>query len=1111
MPPRPKVRSQPSETTLHTHSGEQQPSHGRINVWDYLGPGEENKVRDPSTIVMADSAQVFELSAAAEPDTISEELNLDLRVPPDAHLSPNVRHQTEGHRPDLVKPEIHGPSIELIAIEKFNAQSHQDLELAESNLDDNGKAIIERPTLLEGFRTQIDVAFEKHEYSDTGLKDLQLSHGVHRSNSGASAASLCEESVILSQEDPAARDVVKASSIEGAKSMHNNVIETTGDAMPTVRRTLSIHSDVDLYEASVRNMPISEHSRPLSQSSVKHETLETKNPTALDDEMEAEIEGLSVLDQQLSAKHVDAKIADDSTSSAPITKSHVSKQSGSAEIQTEDQIDERKSIAASSEICLSPQIMLTPSHGDAGIPTTDPTPPIAKAIQSPVSPPLVSPTPPTLTTSIPAIPVSAPPPSEIGTKIAGVETSTASSERDSSLFEESSTISSSEQSIDPTISSLQQSTSNTTATSISIDGAALAREQAQLDLRRLQSELTAAKNRGDSQAFQDSVQKSIEVIRRTYLVSTSPETKKSSSLRERASFRRFSSLTGSSNGSALCDAAAGGNLTSVKALVNARVNIDTRGKAFMTPLMLAAINGHTECMSILRQHGADEFAVDAKGRTVLHLAVASNRAAVVRWLLNSYPPPRPQTLKHRASILSKATESLMTRSPKNLRETSDAEGSKPIHISLETDRGGILEILLAAGVDIESKNNWSRTPLHQAIISGRRDSFDVLLRNGANINALDAKAMSPLHWAAKIGHVDMIQSLLVKGADRHEFDNDGNQPIHEAAWVGKVPCIEVVLTERKDLEVPTKSGESLLHIACLTKNSELMTYLLNCNIEVNPWAVPQPMLLNALSKFKVPLSSLTPLHYACCKGDLEIAMHLIDHEAWINAATPEGVTALMMAAESEDTNTINLLLSRGAKVNASMPGTLLTALHISSRRGDLESVQQLCRAGANRHARAHAGGSSYGRTPFEETTAKCANTTKKFAVENYYRTIRQNELMNARIRPLGEQRHSSDTVGRAYGTGPSLDIRPTQPISYAPWGQHNVVPIQQGQYGYQQQSPATYPVYMQPMQMQMPSQWYDPDPANHVESPPPYQPGPNVSTRLAAQAAVHRPSDNAGT
>ena len=1107
LPPRPKARSQPRKAAVGTHSEKQQPSQGRINVWDFLGPGQENKVHDASAMAMADSAQVFELSAAAEPVTMVEEHKPDSQVPNDATASLSSKDQTEENRPDLVRRELPEPNVESAMIEKTNAHKSQDPALTEHSSNENGITPSERPTSLEGFRTQIDVAFEENRSSDTVMKDLRLSLGLHKISS---APSPCGEAVTLTQEEPAAHDIIKASTDEGLESVHNDTSEAIGNAMPTVRKTLSIHSDVDLYEASVRDLPVKEISRPLSPSSVRHETLETENLTPVDDEVEAEMEGLSVLNQQLAAKHINTQISNDSASSTS-TRAQVPEQSGDAEKPAEDQTEERKPIVTpSSEVCLSPQIAMAPSLGDVEILATKTASPIAKAIESPISPSRAPPLPPTLATSITAIPVSSPPLFDPETRISGFETSTTSSGRDSSVFEASSTISSSEQSVDNTISSLQQSTSNTTATSIGINGAALAREQAQSDLRRLQSELTAAKDRGDSQAFQDSVQKSIEVIRRTYLAaSTPPETNKSSSLRERASFKRFSSLTGSSNRSALCDAAAGGNLTSLKALLNARVNVDTRGKAFMTPLMLAAINGHTECMAILRQHGADEFAVDAKGRSVLHLAVASSRAPVVQWLLSAYeyPPPRRQALKHRPSILSRATESLITRFPKDLRETSDSEGSKPIHVSVEADRGDSLEILLAAGVDIESKNNWGRTPLHQAIISGRRDSFNVLLRNGANINTVDARSMSPLHWAAKTGHADMLKSLLAKGADRHDFDKEGNQPIHEAAWAGKVSCIEAVITERKDLEVPTKAGESLLHIACLNKNSELMIYLLSNNIEVNPWAVPQ-RLWNAVSKFKVPLSSLTPLHYACCKGDLERAMQLLDHEAWINAATPEGVTALMMAAESEDTNTVNLLLSRGAKVNASMPGTLLTALHIASRRGDLETVQQLCRAGANRHARTHGGGGTYGRTPLEETMAKCADKVKKAAVEEYFRTIRQNELKNARVRSLGQQRQSSDTVGHGYRAGPSLDIRPAEPISYAPWGQHEVIPMQQGQYGYQQQMPAPYPVYMQPMQMQMPAQWYDPDSLNHVESPPPYQPGSNVSARLATQAAVHRPSDN---
>jgi len=1110
VPARPKPRNQPRQSQPQSPSQKQSPSQARINVWDFLGPGQEEKLPDAAATVMVDSAQVFELPA------------LGPQVQADAVPLPSTSAQAEPNLPGAEGPHIPDPRAES------PSRTDPTSSLREFDMPGREDAPSERLSSLERFRIELKRAFEESRPPTTGGKELRLPIGPI--SPFEKSTPIRDEEVATIQEQQETRGEAEAEAEAGSqeevKSTKNGISDGANGLIEANPKTLSIHSGVDLYDASVRNMPIEQTSRPPSTSHLRNDAAETVSIALTNDRLEAETEGLSVFNQQLAAKYHENQIVKysesqnvaESSSAIPKETEETLVASDIAATPVKTQDDQPRSVATShlapSKLDSSPEVVMRPSIDG---PVIDPFCSNTIHNDMPASPARPLPLPPNRAPPMIPIQISSPPVlDQTSRNSTGADTLATSSGRDSSVFDASSTISSSERSFENAISTLPQSVSNTTATSISIDSQGVARQQAQADLRRLQSELTAAKRRGDSHAAQASLQKSIEVIQRTYLAASTPiETKKSPSLRDRASFMRFPSLSGSSQSSALGDAAAGGDLTKVRALIDAKVNVDARGKAFKTPLMLAAMNGHIHCLDFFKQYGADEFAVDAKGRSVIHLAVACNRLPVLRWLLSAYPPPRPQQLRHRVSILSKATDSLITRYPKNLREASDAEGSKPLHVAVEVDKGDTMKTLLAAGVDIEAKNNWARTPLHEAIISNHRNSFNILLEIGASVNATDARSMSPLHWAAKTGHIDMIEPLLARGADRHGYNSDGLQPIHQAAWVGQVLGIESLAAERKSLEARTKAGESMLHIACLNKNSELATHLLKNTVEVNSWAAPQPTLLETLSKFKVPLTSLTPLHYACCKADYEMALLLLDHEAWVNAATPEGVTALMMAAESEDTNLINLLLNRGAKANANMPGTLGTALHIASRRGDLETVQQLCRAGGNFRARSHGGGGSYGRTPAEEATAKCTDKVKKNAVEEYFQTIRQNTLRNAQVRAVGERARAS-SIAPSMGFRPSLDIRPSlnirpsYPVSYAPWGQQNVVPIQEAQGGYQQPWPATYPSFIPQPQVQMPQQWYDPNPLTHVESPPPYQAGSSVPTRLATQAPVYRPGDTTG-
>ena len=58
----------------------------------------------------------------------------------------------------------------------------------------------------------------------------------------------------------------------------------------------------------------------------------------------------------------------------------------------------------------------------------------------------------------------------------------------------------------------------------------------------------------------------------------------------------------------------------------------------------------------------------------------------------------------------------------------------------EAARTGNIEAVkqhLAAGADVNAKDEWDRTPLHYATLEGHKEVAELLIANGADVNAWD--------------------------------------------------------------------------------------------------------------------------------------------------------------------------------------------------------------------------------------------------------------------------------------------------------------------------------------------------------------------------------------
>ena len=112
--------------------------------------------------------------------------------------------------------------------------------------------------------------------------------------------------------------------------------------------------------------------------------------------------------------------------------------------------------------------------------------------------------------------------------------------------------------------------------------------------------------------------------------------------------------------------------------------------------------------------------------------------------------------------------------------------------------------------------------------------------------------------------------------------------------------------------------------------------------------------VRALLQQKVDVNAAEPdgttaLHWAARRDDLETAQILLRAHARVDAATRYGVTPLYLAAVNGNAAMIDALLAAGADPNAANPGGE-TVLMTASRTGRLDAVKRLVDRGANINA-----------------------------------------------------------------------------------------------------------------------------------------------------------------
>ncbi len=132
----------------------------------------------------------------------------------------------------------------------------------------------------------------------------------------------------------------------------------------------------------------------------------------------------------------------------------------------------------------------------------------------------------------------------------------------------------------------------------------------------------------------------------------------------------------------------------------------------------------------------------------------------------------------------------------------DGLGRTALHKAATKD---IVEVLVAAGSDVDAKAGFGQTPLWEAVSDGRAGAAGALIVAHADVNAAASDRSTPLHRAATFNEADIAQKLIAARADLERKDDSGRTPLARACDMCRK--LMVTLLAQAGADVTVKDGE----------------------------------------------------------------------------------------------------------------------------------------------------------------------------------------------------------------------------------------------------------------------------------------------------------------